>query len=282
MADRDGVQVTTMSRDDVRWALDWAAREGWNPGLDDVSAFFAADPEGFLMARSGDRVVGTISCVLYGPSFAFAGFYIVEPGVRSQGIGHRLADAALSRAGDRILGLDGVVEQQSTYRTLGFTLVHRNIRFGGLPRPHLHPDVVDLSGADIDAVAAFDEACFGAPRRAFLEEWLKRSDGRAVAVRDGRGLHGYGVIRRCVDGFKIGPIFADDAEVAAAILGRLAAHAGPRSTVFLDVPEPNTQALALARSQGLEPVFETARMYRGGDPGLPLERIFGITSFELG
>lgn len=33
---------------------------------------------------------------------------------------------------------------------------------------------------------------------------------------------------------------------------------------------------------GLAPVFETARMYRGAMPRLPLERIFGITSFELG
>ena len=30
------------------------------------------------------------------------------------------------------------------------------------------------------------------------------------------------------------------------------------------------------------PVFETARMYRGGQPQLPLDRVFGVTSFELG
>ena len=52
--------------------------------------------------------------------------------------------------------------------------------------------------------------------------------------------------------------------------------------MFLDVPEPNFAGVALARKAGLEPVFETARMYCGGDPGLPLERVFGITSFELG
>jgi hypothetical protein len=40
--------------------------------------------------------------------------------------------------------------------------------------------------------------------------------------------------------------------------------------------------VALARGAGMTPVFETARMYRGGDPGLPLDRVFGITSFELG
>jgi hypothetical protein len=30
------------------------------------------------------------------------------------------------------------------------------------------------------------------------------------------------------------------------------------------------------------PVFETARMYRGGELTLPLGRVFGVTSFELG
>jgi len=29
-------------------------------------------------------------------------------------------------------------------------------------------------------------------------------------------------------------------------------------------------------------VFETARMYKGPAPQLPVERIFGVTTFELG
>jgi hypothetical protein len=29
-------------------------------------------------------------------------------------------------------------------------------------------------------------------------------------------------------------------------------------------------------------VFETARMYTAGAPALPLHRLFGITTFELG
>lgn len=43
-----------------------------------------------------------------------------------------------------------------------------------------------------------------------------------------------------------------------------------------------TAAVALATRAGLEPVFETARLYRGPDPGLPLASIFGVTTFELG
>jgi hypothetical protein len=39
---------------------------------------------------------------------------------------------------------------------------------------------------------------------------------------------------------------------------------------------------ALAQELGLTPVFETARMYTGAIPPLRLERVYGVTTFELG
>lgn len=45
---------------------------------------------------------------------------------------------------------------------------------------------------------------------------------------------------------------------------------------------PNADALALARAEGLRSVFETARMYAGPAPACELQRLYGITSFELG
>jgi hypothetical protein len=99
-------------------------------------------------------------------------------------------------------------------------------------------------------------------------------------VEDG-AVQGYGVLRRCRTGCKIGPLFAETAAGAEALFQSLAAEAGSES-VFLDVPEPNPEARALAARYGLVPAFETARMYRGPDPQLPLSRIFGITTFELG
>jgi hypothetical protein len=52
--------------------------------------------------------------------------------------------------------------------------------------------------------------------------------------------------------------------------------------VYLDVPQPNGPAVALANSHGLAPVFETARMYSGPIRPVDLERVYGVTSFELG
>ena len=59
-------------------------------------------------------------------------------------------------------------------------------------------------------------------------------------------------------------------------------HAEPASAPFLDVPEANAAAVALAQRHGMWPVFETARMYTGDAPAIAMERVFGITTFELG
>ena len=58
--------------------------------------------------------------------------------------------------------------------------------------------------------------------------------------------------------------------------------AAPPGPVFLDLPEPNADAIAMASEAGMTPAFETARMYAGAAPDLPLAQIYGITSFELG
>ena len=99
-------------------------------------------------------------------------------------------------------------------------------------------------------------------------------------MRDGR-LAAWGVIRPCRQGFKIGPLVADDRAGAEIVFDALIADVGG-GEVFLDVPEPNREAVALAQARGLAPVFETARMYTGAVRPMRLDRVFGITTFELG
>ena len=88
------------------------------------------------------------------------------------------------------------------------------------------------------------------------------------------------MIRPCRSGCKIGPLVADDRAAAEAVFAALVSNAG--GEVFLDVPQPNTEAVALAETHDLKPVFETARMYSGSIRDVALERVFGVTTFELG
>ncbi len=90
------------------------------------------------------------------------------------------------------------------------------------------------------------------------------------------------MIRPCRRGHKIGPLFATNSAAATALAHALIDARNETDDVFLDVPEPNAAASALARGLGLTPVFETARMYTGPAPKIALDHVFGITSFELG
>jgi GNAT superfamily N-acetyltransferase len=275
--------IRPMNRSELDIAVEWAAREGWNPGLGDAACFHATDPDGFLMAFRDGEPVATISVVRYGRDFAFLGFYIVRPDMRGRGYGYRLWQAGMARLEGRTVGLDGVIAQQDNYRRSGFRLAHRNIRCGGQPRIDVPRDarIVVVAGELRNAVSAYDGAFFPAPRDAFLRCWLDPDRRRTLALVEDGSVRGYGVIRSCRTGFKIGPLFADTPEGAESLFRSLAAEARGEP-VFLDVPEPNSAARALAARHGLAPVFETARMYRGPDPALPLARIFGITTFELG
>ena len=46
-----------MTQQEVATAIEWAAAEGWNPGLHDAACFYAADPSGFLVGLLEDEPI---------------------------------------------------------------------------------------------------------------------------------------------------------------------------------------------------------------------------------
>lgn len=276
-------RIRTMTRREIDIAVDWAAAEGWNPGLDDADCFHAADANGFLIGLLDDQPVATISVVRYGETFGFLGFYIVAPEFRGRGHGLALWNAGLAYLQGRTIGLDGVVAQQDNYRKSGFTLAHNNLRYQGTGggSPLSDASIVPLSQRTFDEVARYDSAFFPADRRAFLRCWIDRPQRVALGIQRDGALAGYGVLRPCRSGFKLGPLFADSVELAQRLFAALKAHAPAGAPIFLDVPAANPAAVEVAQQHGMTVAFETARMYTA-PVGLPLERIFGITTFELG
>lgn len=223
--------------------------------------------------------VGALPWAIYG----FLGFYIVSPAFRGKGYGLRIWEAALARLAGRNVGLDGVVAQQGNYRKSGFSLAYRNVRYeGGAGNAHEGGGVIDLAGVPFADVADYDAAFFPDDRRDFLKSWLSQPGIHARGVLRAGRLAGFGVVRPCLSGYKIGPLFADDAGLADDLFRALQAGLPVSAPIYLDVPEVNADAVALARRHGMRTVFETARMYMGEFPGLPLARWFGVTSFELG
>jgi GNAT superfamily N-acetyltransferase len=280
---QDDIEIGRASRDEVDTMIEWAAREGWNPGLGDAACFWDADPEGFWVARHDGDLAGCISLVRYGRGFGFLGFFIVAPELRGRGIGQALWDHAMHQRGSQmVIGLDGVLAQELSYRKAGFFRTHRNIRYGGTPGAKGSSDngLTAIGPEHMDAIAAYDLEFFPAPRRKFLDAWLAANGHTALAAFDGEDVKGYGVVRPCRDGHKIGPLFADDPETAERLFDALASEAGGK--IFVDPPFANDDALELYARKGLEPVFETVRMYHGNTPRMRFPGMYGITSFELG
>lgn len=280
----DGYTIRRMGRDEVELAVDWAAEEGWNPGLHDAECFFSADPEGFFVGLLDDEPVGCISAVSYGDAFGFLGLYIVKREYRGRGFGMRLWQKGMNHLRGRNVGLDGVVEEQEKYKKSGFRLIHRSIRFQGTGTgdDRSDPGVVELAELPFEDLLSYDRRHFPAERCGFLKSWIAQENSAGFAFIGDGEIEGYGLLRRCRTGFKIGPLFAEDGGVAESLFSALTGRADLGAPIYLDVPEPNSSALSLAARHGMAETFETARMYTGGDPGLPLGKIFGLTTFELG
>ena len=275
--------VRMMRPDEVEPMRTWETAECWNPGLHTGPCFFATDPGGFFVGELDGQPISCIACVAYDRSFGFLGLYIVQPEFRGRGYGLQTWGVGMAHLGTRNVGLDGVRAQQSNYERSGFAVAHYHIRYqgeGGGPSP---TGIVRLSAVLFEDVLAYDRGCFPAPRPTFLRAWLTLPESVALGcLREGR-LAGFGVAHRSVDGFKIGPLFADDLAAAEVLLRGLTAETGG-GTFFLDAPdsEENPVAAQLVGCFGMREVFRTARMYTQGRPRLNAGRVFGITSLELG
>src|SRR5439155_839162 len=150
-----------------------------------------------------------------------------------------------------------------------------------LPAP---PPLTTVTATDvpIDVLVGYERDLFPAPRPDFLAAWLAMPESVSQAVVDGDRLLGWGLRRACIEGHKIGPLFAGSPDVADALLRALAHDAdGP---LFVDVPEPNSEARALAARHCMTPVFSTVRMYVDGviqrqDPAEILRMHADVTHF---
>jgi hypothetical protein len=280
----DGYEIRKAAKHEVDLIISWANSEGWNPGVHDAETFYTTDSDGFFVGIFEGKPVASISAVAYGASFGFLGFFIVNPHFRCQGWGTEIWNAGMKHLEGRNIGLDSVLEQQKMYERKGFWPCYKSIRQQGIGtgQERRAEGIKYLSEIPMDDLLAYDDKYFPVPRHAFIRSWIRQPGGIAIGALNDGELEGYGVLRECHQGYKIGPLFADDENTADSLFCALCGHAPLGASVFLDTPEPNSPALDLAKRHHMHPVFETMRMYNKKDPGLPMKGILGVTSFELG
>jgi ribosomal protein S18 acetylase RimI-like enzyme len=278
----DNFIIRAMNRSEIDLAISWAASEGWNPGRYDAESFYQTDKNGFLLGELNGEPVACISAVAYDQHFGFLGFYIVKPQFRGQGLGMKIWQTAMDYLGaDRNIGLDSVVAQQDNYKKSGFQIAYNHIRYEGVGGGVIPAGIVELKTVPFENLVAYDCQLFPSKRSLFLRHWIEQPESTAFGFVENGYLVGYGVIRSAHTGFRIGPLFANDEQIAEALFQALLAQ-NPDAPVFIDVPDVNVQAINLVQRYQLQLVLQTARMYTKEIPSLPINRVFAVTSLELG
>lgn len=282
----DGFSVSIMNGNEVSTLENWAAEEGWNPGLQDLKLARQADAEAFVGLHREAELVGGGSIISYDGAYGFMGLFIMRPDLRGQGLGsalwHWRRDHLLERLSPgAAIGMDGVYEMVPFYERGGFQPAYRHVRYQGTAAGQRHENVIALSTDDFAEIASFDKSYFPAPRETFLRLWLGAPGAHVLGIKEQGRLTAYGMARPCRTGFKIGPLFAVNGDLAHRLLRSLMAKiAGDQ--VQIDVPEANAAAVTLVKDFDLSEVFGCMRLYHGPAPDRPVNQIYAVTSLEFG
>ena len=261
---------------------------GWNQVAADWEIFRALGT--VYTARVGQRVIATAATLPYG-KFAWVSMVLVAGEQRRHGLGTQLLKrciADLSEQG-RVPVLDATPAGLPLYRALGFEETwgyHRLARPDAMP---MRDDTRLASGtvvrriaeADWPALRALDAAAFGADRGALLMRLRGRLPAaELVAVRHGR-IAGFLLGRNGRSASQIGPLIAEDDDVAQGLLARaLPALDGP---VYADFADSKTRIRAWLEDCGFAAQRPLTRMLLGRTSGFDDEtRTFAVAGPELG
>lgn len=268
----------------------WAFMEGWNPGRYDWKNFPKIDLPGFLVGCVDNQVVACISAVQLSDSFGFIGYYICKKDFRGKGYGLQLFQAALQRLSHlSCIGLDGVPAQVENYRKSGFQVAYESRRYCSAKGAFLsHSEkgkekLVSLRGNEEQALKMMWNI-YQVSMPAYLSAVLEDPETKGLVLfSEGASvMKGWGLIRPATDGWRVGPLYAENAETASILFLGLIESLPSEANVYIDVPLINHPAVALVESLGMRSVSSCMRMYKGETPLVALSEVFGLLSWEIG
>ena len=282
--------------------IERAAANSWRPGALDHVSFFAADETGFYVGELDGEPISCMSVVKHAENFAFIGHYMVDEPYQSGGYGILMWKAAMASI-NKDSNMAGDVTEEIFSQSIDYQpkwcvqcidLVASQAAFA-LSQIPSSPEVTIQPASEVDFhdLLEYDTAVHVFPRQAFLEKWISAPNCHAsVAFRGDGKIVGYIVVRSTFkrgDGWRIGPLFADTAEIARNLYheacSKVAAE-DPQGLITADIPYGdllNPDTLNIVKEMSAILTFKCERYYMKGIPSsMPLQRLFAITSLSIG
>jgi GNAT superfamily N-acetyltransferase len=292
------VEIVHLRVEDVPKCQRLSDEAGWNQNENDWS-FIIGQGSAYGIWR-GDDLIATAAIVPYGSAFGWICMVLVAARERRQGLASRLLRHCIDELAARnmVAGLDATPAGREVYLRLGFTDIYPLTRFecDAIARPNgataaapapsakSSSSSVEIQRIDLDllpAICRYDLAIFGEHRQAFLSTLARRQPGIAnVALQDDRVV-GFVLGRDGRRWTHIGPLIADDADIAICLLEAATAEiAGP---TLIDVPDHHPQVQGWLRQRGFVVQRGYTRMLRGrSTPIDDKSRVMAIAGPEFG
>ncbi len=292
------LKILPLTPEDIACVTQWARVEGFAPGVGDVAIFRHTDRQGLWVGWIDEKPVGCIAGVRYNSFYGFIGLFLVVPEYRGNGYGVELWRHALEHLADLpCIGLEAAIERVDDYSCWGFKPSSSTTRWQwkesdeylantlGIQNEHNGLQLLEGSSIPSRAVQTYDAKREPSPRPHFISDWLHHPAGKVLALTDNKGnCHGFGRIRPCLlpegEGWRIGPLLADSPQLAELLLSHLMdRHQG---SILFDSPGANPSVKPIMKRLGFTVVSETLRMYRGQQPPISMNEVYGLACLELG
>ena len=258
----DDVVLVPFANEHLEGALRLSQEMSWPYRLEDWAIALELG-QGFVLSNGAGTVLATAAWWAHGENHASVGMIIVAKAAQGRGYGARLMDALLAAAHPRTITLNSTAEGQALYERRGFVRVGVIQQHQGVPDRRYQAPPVSLVRAmapsDVEAVARLDRQATGWARRRMLDRLIQAGDGH-VLLRDGEP-RGYAISRLFGRGHVIGPVVAESAADARALIEAALARLGQ---VFVRIDTAATSQLGnWLEGIGLNQVSDATTMVLG-------------------
>jgi ribosomal protein S18 acetylase RimI-like enzyme len=275
-----------MTSEDVAAGLRICRVAGWNQLSRDWELFLKLSPNDCRVAvDSSGNVIGTVTTIRYENHFSWIGMLLVDPVWQGKGIGRNLLEQALEiLSGEQTVKLDATPAGREVYLKYNFideyTISRMMMTETNSDFKSSH--ISSINESDFPALLKLDGKVFGADRRTVLN-WIWNAGQKfSYIAKNGNEIVGYCFGRTGHLYTHIGPVVAQDENVAQQLVSAVLKNISNRP-IILDVPHNKPGWMAWLQSIGFREQRILTRMYRGENshPGLP-EKQFAILGPEFG
>jgi GNAT superfamily N-acetyltransferase len=236
---------------------------GWNQTEADWSVFLAL---GTVYAiRDRGRVIATTATLPYGGKFGWISMVLIAGSYRRQGLGTKLMQRAIGdlTAKGLVPVLDATPAGRDVYVGLGFqdSFGYKRLLLSDrkvIPLLESGVAVEPISDAAWPELCAYDRTAFGADRSEVLARLRGRLPEAEFCVWRGGHIAGFLMGRMGRRAAQLGPLVADNEEMACALLAQALETLSP--PVYIDFIDDKPQTARFLATAGFAPERPLTRM----------------------